>query len=978
MNHVRLVWVLILLLCCSKDILYAQTSYASVISAHTDFIRCEDRKFFQDVFITVTGESKARIGIECYRYEGSDSLKMYRHLSDQKLKKGLGSINLAFQESQGQYEISPAFASVIRLTGLIPPGSYKLFLTVWIDTVVFRRQFLHEQDSLLPVNSRLRKGIGEILSPSSHQLFPAKASMPSSLTKATALMERSRFRMQRYFTKHGLRPEQYRKDGKEIIDLYAGAWYMGRYEVAGGANPGEIWNREKTALHSNVGTLTNNVLGDYPSLISQFKELKKNSQENKELEGELALSANFSNAQESFSNQDNEYYEARGSLEFPLFDIPVSVSGYYTTQDKNRQAKASYVHFRYDAEKAKEQLLKLVGSYNKRYEQTLSQGASYDMVYGQFIQQLQAQKDQALAGLKQHADISGMNLSSLSEDQLKEAVLRQAERGRDKLKDSLMQAARGNAAADALKTKEAQALALKEKAETNYRKAQEQYNKIQELEQKIRKYKALLEQYRNTVHYDSLLAYGKLKDLKNLEGASYKDIAKKASGILPESKVKGIITGLTNFDAGMFPKYVSDYTMSGQMLKGVDLGYDIGFAEIGGSYGKTEYVDRNGNVEAYKAYSGRVRLKPVLEQRLGFVYYGYSPGRQLLNDNNFFKDISVSMPSFRNPVHILSATYEGMLTKYVVASGEIASSFKPQQSNEAKERVSFRDRSAYNLKLEGTIPTTAIDVQASYEYAGRAFENNTLAVILAGTERFKIGAKGDFFRSFLTLGVEYNYLIQSNFNSKGNNARWGFDIATHSRRYPSVALSYKPFSTFRSINDTLAIAQKPLMGAVWTGKLSYQIKRRTRALRFNLIYNKNTSTMDTVKYGSSLLQLNTIYSCNTTMLSLGIGSTDIQTNYINVAYPAFNKNRFLNAGASGTLMKVLTVSGGSDIAVGDLGLSRYGFFLGSSYTLKWLPVMIRANFRYSNYRLAEASGWKPVYSGGLELAWRFKVKLYDY
>lgn len=517
----------------------------------------------------------------------------------------------------------------------------------------------------------------------------------------------------------------------------------------------------------------------------------------------------------------------------------------------------------------------------------------------------------------------------------------------------------------------------KQQAETAYAKALEQYQRIQELEQKIKKYQMLLEQYKNTSYYDSLLAYSKIRDLKNMDQKSYKDLAKRASGLLPEGKAKSLVSGLTNFDAGIFPKYVSDYTMSGQMLKGADIGYDVGVATIGGSYGKTQYIDRNGHVEDYKAYSGRIQLKPLLGQRFGFIYYGYSPGRNLTSDNSFFKDVSASLPSFRNPVHILSATYNGTVNKYIELSGELATSNKPGQSDEATTQLSFTDHSAYNVRLDGMIPGTNINIGAGYEHAGKSFENNTLPVVMAGTERIQIKGKGDFFRSFLSLGMEYNYMIQQSFYSQGHNSRWGFDVATHSKRYPSISLSYKPFSTFRSYNDTLNIAQKPLLGEVWTGKANYQIKKRSRAIRFTLMYSRNTSSMDTVKYGSTLLQFSTIYSYKTTMVSCNIGSTDIHTDYITTAYPAFNNSRFANIAASGALFPALVVSGGTDVATTAMGLSRYGFFAGSSYAFKKLPVMIRANFRYSNYRLDESAGWKQLYSGSIELAWRLKVKLFD-
>lgn len=954
-----------------------QESEGFVRSAHTDFLYYQDRKFSQDIYVDALQEQKVTLSLQAYLHRSpQDSILVYRHTSAQKLKKGINQVVLPFQESAGNYYILPAFAAVIRKTDLVPVGSYSLVLTIRKDTTTYTRKFLHEQDSSLAPASKLRKGINDLLDPVSRSFLSVPRPVSPSLDKVSRAVERSGPRLRRYFKNKGLTPRQYQRDGKEIIEVYADEWFMGCYTLNSNASVSEELKKERAALEDNIGSMASNGLGDYTSLLSQFRELKKSSKENKELVAELSLASNFSNDQEQYAAQDNEYYEARGSLQLPIFDIPVNVTGFYTTQDKHREAKASFVHFRYDVDKAKEQLLKLVGSYNKRYEQTLSQGASYDMVYGQFVQQLQQQKDQALASLRQQADLPA-DFSGIGEDELKAAVLRKVEEQKSKLTDSAQQVIRGTGAAGVVEDKAARALQAKQKAEALYTRAQEQYRRIQALEQKIRKYQALLEQYRNTVHYDSLLAYDKLKDLGRMDAGTYKDIAKKAAGILPEGKAKGLIAGLTNFDAGMFPKYVSDYTMSGQMLKGVDAGYDIGFAEIGGSYGKTEYIDRDGHVEGYNAYSGRIRLKPVLNQKLGLVYYAYAPGKKLLSDDNFFKDVPASLPSFRNPVHIVSATYSGKLSSFLEATGEWAMSGKPGQSEEARSNVGFLDRSAYNLKLEGTIPATAIDVEAGYEHAGKAFENNTLPVIMAGTDRIRTAVKGDFFRGFFSLGIEYNYLIQNSLYSRGNNSKWGFQVATHSRRYPSVSLSYKPFSTFRSYNDTLSIAQKPIMGEVWTGKLSYQIRKPNRAIRFTLLYNRNTSTADTLKYGSSLVQLNTILTHKASMLSLNLGYSQINTDAIPVAYPAFKDSKFINIAAGNTFFEDLMLSGGVDLAASRSFLSRYGIFISGGYQFRKLPVMIRANFRYNNYKMDEAAGWKQLCSAGIELAWRLRFKLFD-
>lgn len=948
------------------------------VDLYTDFLYLEEKNIYQDFYFTTETPHNFRLELNCFFYKSeTDSIRVYSTtVAQQQVKKGNGKFVVPFQQTTNDFYILPSFAQVLHKTGIIPPGNYKIFLKVSEGTDTQQQVFIRVTDSLLPYNTAIRKGMNKIITPIKRGFFQTASPKPGYLDKASNALSRHQFRMDKYFRKKDLTPVRYTRDGKEIIDLYCEDWFMGRYEVNSDASLTDHFKKEEASLENNVGSMARNQLNNYQSLLSQFRELKKNSKENKELIGEIAVSGNFSNDREQYSGQDNNYYEVRGGLELPVFDIPVSVSGYYTTQDKNRQAKASFIHFRYDVEKAKEQLLKLVSSYNKRYEQTIASGGNYELIYGQFIQQLNQEKTKAIATLKQEAGLAAFDPAAFDPELLKararELAAQQLEQARDSVGGMLQSSETGQS----IERKAAQVQKARQSAEEIYEQAMKQYNRIIELEQKMKKYQSLLQQYKKTLHYDSLMAYDKIKDIKDVENMSYKDMVKKASGILPEGKAKNALAGLTNLDAGMFPKYISDYTMSGQMLKGLDIGYDIGIAAIGATYGKTEYIDRNGNVEGYKAYSGRILFKPLFHQSIGLIYYGYAPGRQLLSDDNFFKGTDISLPSFRNPVHIVSATYEGELSQYVALSGTYAFSKQQGQSEAAADKVAFKDKSAYNVNLAGRVPGIPVDVEAGYEFTGKAFENNTLPVIMAGTEKFRVKGKGDLFQSFLTIGVEYNYLLQHSFYSRGNNSRWGFDLSTHSKRYPSVYLSYKPFSTFRSFNDTLSIEQKPILGEVWTGRLNYQIKKRDKAIRFVLLYNKNTGTMDTIQYGSSLLQFTTMLSRKATMLSINIGTNNIHTSYIQTAFPAFNNSKFINVTA-GTSLAQINVNGGLDLAASTIGLSRYGAFTGIAYTFRRLPFMVRTNFRFNNYRLEEGMGWKQLYSGGIELAWRFKVKLFD-
>ena len=991
---------------CGAGKSYGQTkktdSSASKFNIHTDLIYGSDKDLFQDYYVISPTKTTAIITVKCYWFKTeNDSVLVYHNTSSPRpLKKGLTTVKVKFEGDADKNYVLPTYSAAIKKTGIVPPGTYHLQVTVHHNGGDEYKTFIHIADSALSMESGIRSGLGNILAPMRSNFVGQPIKAPSSLDKASFAFEHNKYRLAKYFKKKGLTPNQYTENGKEVIDLYYNTWFMGRYSMDSKASVSSEITKEQNSLQSNMGSMAHNELGNYQSLMSQFRKLKKESKDKDEIEGQVALAVNGSTGQEPNSAQDNNYYEATGSVALPLFNIPFNISGYYTSQDQHREAKSSYVHFSYDVNKAKEQLMTLIGSYNKKYSQTLSQNGNYQAIYGQYIDQLKQQETQEIASLKQQTGIKDFNASTFNPDLLKSKATQLATTAKDKATDSLTMVANaeknnlkdslatdstktGGAAAtanDAVKDSKAaiaKAEAEKQKATEAYAKAMEKYNKIMALEAKIEKYKTLLSQYNNTMYYDSLMNSSKLGNLKDDENMSYKDMAKKASGILPDGKVKSAVTGLTNFDAGMFPKYVSSYTMSGQMLKGIDLGYDIGFATIGGSYGKTQYIDHDGGVEDYKVYSLRTQFKPVLHQQFGLVYMGYSPSSKLLESPNFLKDVDVSVPSFKKPVSIISATYMGAIGKYLALTGEYAISNQSGQPDEAAVATSFNGKSAYNVKAIGNIPSTMINVEAGYEHTGNAFENNTLPVIMAGTEKVDVSAKGDFFRSFLTLGIEYDYLLQKSFYSKGNNSKWGFDVATHSKRYPSIALSYKPFSTFQSYSDTLSIPQKPIVGEVWTGKASYQIKKLDKAIRFTLMYNHNNSIMDTVNYSSSLLQVSTILSRKTTMLSFTLGRSVINTGSMPVMDSSFNHSQFIDIAASGSIAKNVMLSGGTDVAASKIQLSRYGLFTGVTYSFSKMPLMLRCNLRYSNYRLDAVSGWTPLLFGGIELAYKFKMKMWE-
>src|SRR5690606_8508328 len=132
--------------------------------------------------------------------------------------------------------------------------------------------------------------------------------------------------------------------------------------------------------------------------------------------------------------------------------------------------------------------------------------------------------------------------------------------------------------------------------------------------------------------------------------------------------------------------------------------------------------------------------------------------------------------------------------------------------------------------------------------------------------------------------VTYNVMQQKSMAVKSTHAKWGFDIATHSKRFPSVSFSYKPFSTYRSLSDTFSIPQKPILGEVWLGKLSYQIKKQDYILRLTAVYNKNTSLMDTIESGSNTGQFNALFTRGKLNLMMNLGFTKAEAGYLSEAH----------------------------------------------------------------------------------------------
>lgn len=955
----------------------------------------EQKKLVQDVNYRSPLAQSGTLAFSCYLYRGEgDSIFVYGQKQVAvSLKAGVASLNIAFGPNDANSFVLSPFYDILHQCSLVPAGVYKTYLKVNLDSGgSFTQVYRLVADSNISANSSLSRQVNNSLLPKSNSTLGSTALRTiSSAVPAAKTLEQSAARLSRSLKRRGL-TSQTEQHGKQLyIHLWHQDWYVGRYTLDATTSVTAQLGQQQKQIGGNLASLANNELEGYQSLFSQLREMTKSSKEDKELQGELAMTGNFSNGQPEYSAQDNNFYELRGQATTEVADIPVSLEGYYTTQDRGRQVKASYIRVHYDAEAAKAKLMKLISGYRRQYEQTVSKGKGLEYVCSNYLASLQQSQDQLLYDIRKQAGLSAN--AAIQTDSLQAQISAALS---NKLQDTSA-AYQQLDSAGKLRKQQERAAKIQDSALLLYNKAMKQYEQAQQAAAQVEKYKGLFEQYQNTSYFDSALAYSKVQDLQNSEDLSYKQLAKSAAGFLPEGKVKSFVTGLTHLDAGIINKYSSKYTAAGQQLTGLDVGYDIGFAEIEAAVGKTEYAGRTGQLEKYTTYSASAGFKPAKGQKAKLVYYGYTPSKSMLQDDGFFKNADIALPSFRQPVHIVSASYEGQIAKAMQLEAEFATSFR--NSSDDKLRQAFdADRTAWHLHAEGQLPRTTLSIRGSYEHGGRQFQNSTLPLNIAGTDLYKLGIKGDFFRSFLTAGLEYNYMQQQNLYSTGGNSRWGFEIATHSKQYPSVSLSYKPFTTFRAFNDTLNIPQRPLQGAVWTGKASYQIRKAPGvSYRFSAVLNRSTSKADSLRYGADLIQLNGIYTDKEWMLMLSLGQSMLQTQQagarVDSLHAAHVRTNFAMGSVSRQLSKSLGLSGGGDIGFAPFGLSKWGLQVGLNYRLKQTPLTARISTRYGAYRLEAYSGtlgsdlngsdsaptmtWRPLLSGCIELIWQFKMKIND-
>ncbi len=922
----------------------------------------KDREVYQDLFISFPGLAVQQtanlesVTIQCYAMMGSaDSLLVYRlrfgDLSSKRSDVFYSDLKLLPKNKNDLFLAS--YRQTLRKNHRLPVGRYKTILTLQeMGKPKVTRTIVHQVDSNLYMASPVFRMLDTYggAEPKVHRWTSGR--LPSSLNRKLQAKGYS---------------IQYRVSGKlRYADIYCGDHFLGYYALASSKASTEKTSRWSTTSKNSIalpGDITA-VLKDNQTVFTQVRN-RSRTMEDKEVVGRIYMNLGAANDLEINSGQQNNHFDFGGHIEVPLLNIPIVLDGYYTSQDLHRTARASYINVHYDARKAKRELLGLIRHYQQTHSEVTSRAQGVQSLYATALERLQMDRSESIQQLvaagKFLEPADAKRFQKDTTGLFESMVASQVGDVRDSLlprSSGLLQTAKDNEAA----------------IQARYTSVVGAYQRLEALDQKIAHFKSLAEQYRTNRYFDSIMGQAKLQALNqgSLEEKTYKELTKDAASLLPHGHSRKFASGVTEFDAGIFTPWVSQYTLGGQTMRGVNFAYDLGPAEAGFTYGRIEYIGRDGSLDPYQGYCARLRFKPATGQQTQLIYYGYRPDRVLLTDGDFFQDIEAHMPSFLTPVHILSLAHQGEASKYVRVDLEAASSFRGGQWMGHPEE-SFSSRSSWRMDLESSIPGTLIDIAGGYEHVGSNFANHTLPMNLVGIDRYRLEGKGHFFKRFLRLGIEYNYITRQNLLvHRSGQSKWGFELGTSWRRYPNLSLAYKPFSTFRSYVDTSAIAGRMIYGSVWQGKLSYQVKRPHGNFRFSALYHENRSIMDSNFTGSTMIQGNILYTAGkmTSMLNLGKSKMDAE-----VLSAHHEQTWFSNFSGGYQLSDQWMVQGGGDLGLHAAGFSRYGFQFGGRYQFAKVPLTVHGGIRYHRFRPSALPLWRTVYGASLAVDWSFRFKV---
>jgi hypothetical protein len=689
------------------------------------------------------------------------------------------------------------------------------------------------------------------------------------------------------------------------------------------------------------------------------------------LNGKIDVGNYYSNEQYEYSAQLPIYQEINAAIDLKLLGIPLNLEGFFTTQDINRNIKSSFLRLNFDVQKAKQDLTDIGKEYETLLDEKKGKVAGMSSLYSSYTESLKGKKKSILNEASRFVNSNKQLLIDSLENLLAKYNL---PIDTAQIMNSLLKIATNKAdSADIINDKVKKMEEWKTKSIEAKKNIELKLEEAKQLEIEIRKYEAIVNQYKQSLHFDTTILKNKVDSFLNTKkDISINGLQRKAKSILQEKGISKLNKRLNYFALGMINKEEGYFTNNGQTIRGVGLGVNFTNFETNIIGGRTEYIGRDGTLDKYNCISFKNTLHLKNEAKIGLHYYGY----QLSNiqiDSNFWSTNrnqlnSISKP---NPTNVFSISGEANFFKKLLFIGEIASSGLSFRNNkETGNSNQLIESIAHKYELSGIIPLVKWEGVFNLEHVGKNFENNTLPFIRKNFTTYGFTINGNLFKNLLQYKLSLTELNQ-NFNGNiSKNRKMGLDLKTTSKQYPNILFSYKPFSSFKAINDTFIIQQRPLFGEVLTTKVTYHFKKNGLTHRFNLMQNRSKTISDTSKYVSEIYQLTYLLNSKANwMLNTNIGYSES---------PLLNgeqqQNKFIILSGNYNTKQYGSWNASFDVAyLLKNQLNKNGITLGNSFAIPKLKMQVSINARYMRYLNSEQT-YKNIYSSFIGIQYQFSKR----
>lgn len=781
----------------------------------------------------------------------------------------------------------------------LPFGVYKISLTLLNakDTIQFSDEI--RPDSLLHKNHTLYKQV--------HALLNKKLSNAFFTTK-----------MNMVFAKYGLSYhwKELNDNYKEVL-LYDNEKFFGKLKFA--LNDHNQFAIIKNDIEQNI-----NAFNFRKSILSLFTEMEE-EQQNDTISGYLHILGNSSNQQELNADFQNTFYELEGNVNMELLGIPVNVQGYYTSQDKNRILKSSYFSLHYDKEKMAEKVQKVLQNYNEAGAKVKATDGIYKQYYHKLLQELYKEKDALIRNVKQSINDTVRQLYDHTRhpyDSAAQALggsLSEQQQSMQHYQDSIQNTMQ----------------VVERKTEQLQHYQDSIQNTLQLVERKIEQLQQLIDKAEKLQAFDSvkMATTQKYKDMdRNDPSAAYAVI----DVLYPDNHVTKTLKKLNSLNIGMIQDNISKHTNSGQLMSGLNIGYDFGLFDASLSAGKINNIDFNNHKKRYWVGALKLVSKEFLRQNIGLLYYTYQPNK---DSTYVYNKETANKPSNQ----IIGGSYKLNLDNFVIDAEFSSLYYKNSQQQ-------LLDHSAYFIQSGGKIWQDKIVLQAKYESIGKDFINETNVFNIKNIATLTTNAQFSLMRDFIKGNISYTLLQQQQHNQTGQNKKWGFELRTESKRFPKVLVAYKPFTTFKTISDSFALQPVNLFGNIKMLRLDYQYRYKKHMLKLVLNGQVQQNILDTIQYLNKNWNVSMHYQNSSHATYINIGRMALKSN-MDFQNILLNNNTYYIIGYQTNIASTIATNISLNMAFDENVISKYGMSVFVNKSFKWTKAQLLIGGSWNYYKL---------------------------